>query len=308
MKRYRLCALLLLLLPVTAAAQKNLDVALGLRTGFTLAELRYDIAANTAGCCPNVLSELRFDDLYAAHGELDLKLTLAEHWRLQGRAGYGQIFSGENRDSDYAGNNRSQEISRSDNEAEGDELLSGSLALGYALHLPGGRLKVSLTPLLGYAVDVQNLRITQGYQSIPATGAFPRLDSLYQTQWQGPWTGLEMDLRIGQRVSLGLAYAYHQVDYSAQAQWNLRSDLAHPLSFEHQADGRGQQLDVGLRVQMITRPAFALGLGAHLRVEAWEAQAGRVTEYRADGSTVFSRLNQVDYKAMSVSSGVDLRF
>ncbi|NIQ93167.1 MAG: TonB-dependent receptor, partial [Desulfuromonadales bacterium] len=74
-----------------------------------------------SGSTPNILSELTWDDLrsfqLAAETEMVRSLRPRVSTVLMGRTSYGWIVSGENQDSDYAGDNRTLEWSRSNNDA-----------------------------------------------------------------------------------------------------------------------------------------------------------------------------------------------
>ena len=50
------------------------------------------------------------------------------------------------------------------------------------------------------------------------------LNNSYDTQWKGSWLGLDALLGLGEKLSLNSTVEYHWVNYSAEANWNLRSD------------------------------------------------------------------------------------
>jgi len=69
--------------------------------------------------------------------------------------------------------------------------------------------------------------MTDGVQIIPASGPFPGLASSYDAQWIGPWLGAEALIEAERGWSIMANFEYHLADYSASANWNLRTDLAH---------------------------------------------------------------------------------
>lgn len=303
-----LFALALLFSGAGTARAGGVDLELGFSSGYRIADLQWSIADNATGCCPDIRSELTWDNLVVLRSQADLELTLADHWYMTGRVGYGVIVSGDNRDSDYNGNGRTQEFARSENETADDDMLDTRIGFGYAFRMGGDRVGFSLMPLIGYAYSEQNLRITDGYQVIPATGAFQGLDSTYQTQWYGPWAGLDMGFRFRQRVRLNIGYEYHLTDYEAEANWNLRSDLAHPTSFEHSAEGSGHVFDLGVRVKLLDKPTLGLGVRGNASLEFWDTDAGVDRTYYANGTSAQTRLNGVEYDAFTMGVGVDLTF
>jgi hypothetical protein len=117
----------------------------------------------------------------------------------------------------------------------------------------------SVTPMLGLARQESELRSRQGRQvlwdsdharrvgiagSVPL-GEFAGLDSSYQPVWESVWVGLDGEFRPSERLSLRGGVKQHWFRYQAEADWNLRDDLAHPVSFRHQGDGTGWQAEVG---------------------------------------------------------------
>lgn len=281
------------------------ETELGVAVGYRAADMRWSIAGNANGCCPNVLSELSWDDLEVTELALDLRLLTPEGLILAAGGAYGTIRSGDNRDSDYLGDDRSLEFSRSENTTDGDAMWHGSLGLGWRLPWRGGEWSGAFVPRLGYAVHGQDLRITEGYQTLPPLGAFDGLDSSYRARWKGPWAGLDVDLVPSTAFTLVLGLQYHWPDYYAEANWNLREDFAHPKSFEHEADGRGEVYRVGLR---LPGPASALQWRVDAARERWETDAGVDRVFFADGTSAVTRLNEVVLNTWSISAGIDARF
>ncbi len=76
--------------------------------------------------------------------------------------GYGWIHHGDNQDSDYDGDNRTIELSRSNNKTEGDNVSDWSAGLGYQFNLADADYlfghKVMLAFLAGYSKHKQNLK------------------------------------------------------------------------------------------------------------------------------------------------------
>ncbi len=66
-----------------------------------------------------------------------------------------------------------------------------------------------LTPLAGWVIHKQNLRIRNGFQTIAATGAFVGLDSHYDAQWTAPWIGFDAGMALNANTHIKLNFAYN---------------------------------------------------------------------------------------------------
>ena len=171
-----------------------------LSAGYRRDKLNWDIAGNLQGSDPNVRSELTWSDLTIYQLKLANRTVIKDRFYLRGHLDYGTVASGNNRDSDYNGDNRTQEFSRSLNGVDGNDVWDGSIGAGYRFSFFGSSMV--LCPLLGYAVSEQDLNIVDGYQALtepPATtpiGPIPGLDSRYETSWKGPWLGVDLLLSI----------------------------------------------------------------------------------------------------------------
>lgn len=283
----------------------RLTLAAGLRRD----QIDWSIAA--PGGTPNVLSELKWRDLeiLTVTGQYDIDLS--RHWRGRVNAELGTTLAGKNQDSDYAGNNRTLEWSRSNNDADEGTVIDLSLAVGYEKPVwQRGHKRLSLTPWAGYSMHVQNLKMRDGKQTLsvaqpgfppPAPlGTFDGLDSRYDATWHGPWVGLQGDLQLGERHTLTAQSEYHWANYEATARWNLRQDLAQPESFEHKADGHGVRQMLSWRYQPRRGPAWHLRLGR----QKWRTGSGRDQVNVANGQKLFTRLNGVNWRSASVDVGM----
>jgi hypothetical protein len=280
--------------------------------GYRIDDLDWSIAGNAppafGGNYVNVLSELTWSDLEIIQLEFSFRKTFTNRYTLKGSLAYGLIFDGENQDSDYAGNNRTAEFSRSNNSADDGNTWDGSIGLGYYIPFLSDTLRV--TPLAGFSFHAQNLTITDGFQTIPPAGAFPGLDSSYDARWYGPWLGVEFYVKnhktdgVSRAYELLLGIEYHWADYDADANWNLRADFAHPKSFEHEADGAGIIFWAGY--QYYFNPQWSLNFKG--RYQTWETDSGTDRVFFADGSEIETRLNEVNWKSFSLAVGVTRSF
>jgi hypothetical protein len=279
--------------------------------GYRQDALDWNIAGNTQGTNPNILSELTWEDLIIHEFRLGARAWFKKAFCIRGEIHYGSIVSGENQDSDYLEDDREAEFSRSNNDAGNGNTLDTSIALGYAFKF--GTDFFWLTPLIGYSYHEQNLRMTDGYQTVtwdggPPLGSFPGLDSSYETQWKGFWVGLEPRLELKKisrhlrMFTLYAGYEHHWLNYSAVADWNLRSDFQHPKSFEHEADGQGDVFICGILTEL--NKNWLLDIGYEQR--KWSTDSGIDRVYLVNGVTLETQLNEVNWESSVIK--MEIRF
>lgn len=288
---------------LTAVPGTRVEGTLG--AGYRRDGLNWNIAGNSAGTNPNILSDLTWESLDIAQVRAGGKITWKDDWVVRGAAAYGQIVTGENQDSDYLGDNRTLEFSRSNNKGGGD-VLDASLGVGrtFRLHDKSVGKFIYLTPLAGYSLHRQNLAMTNGYQTWPPLGPFPGLDSSYDAEWQGPWIGFDTLLPVDTKLSVIANVEYHWADYDAKANWNLRNDFAHPVSFKHSARARGYTATVGGTYALT--PKWRLNITVEHR--NWRARPGIDTVYRANGDILETRLNVVNWESLGLMMEAAYRF
>lgn len=261
---------------------------------------------------PDILSELKFDDISSLEIGAELDLRAPVGFEAQIALSYGEILDGSNRDSDYSGDDRTEEWSRSDNTVEGDDVWDTSIGIGWGFDWvdKGSGRSARFIPMLGYSVHQQNLRLTDAEQTVetpgltPPLGPFDGLNSSYQSEWRGPWIGLHSLYEGSARWSMALDLEFHWGDYEAVADWNLRDDFQHPRSFEQEADGRG----LSLRLEGIRQLGRLSDLTLRLGLEDWETDAGNDRVYLADGSVVGTRFNGAQWQSLSLDVGWRHRF
>ena len=287
----------------------RLETDFGLGAGYRVDELDWNIAGDINGNNPNVLSELTWEDVESYQVKLQGSLVWPNIIAFKGSADYAWIFDGENQDSDYLGDNRTLEFSRSNNSTDDGYLWDISLAVGYPLRF-GQTVIGTFTPLVGYSYHEQNLKISNGNQTIPDLGPFSDLDSSYNSEWKGPWIGFEMRFKARQIKTVAhqfepyFSYEYHWADFHAEADWNLRDDFAHPKSFEHDADGSGWKVDTGVNFRFHRNWAMSF----KYEYQTWSTDSGTDKVFFSDGSTGRTKLNEVNWTSYALSLGVSLSF
>jgi hypothetical protein len=276
--------------------------------------LDWNIAGNNSGSNPNVLSELEWSHVTSYQLSFGGRATVGRHFYTRGHINYAWIQSGEVQDSDYNGNNRTLEYSRSISETDDDYLWDIEAGAGYPFTFLNDRF--FLAPMVGVSIHTQDFRITDGQQII-STGNPPvgpldaSLNSRYDAEWFGLWTGCDLRYQMAAfhqslpAMSWGLALAYHfSVDYTAQANWNLRSDLQHPVSFEHEADGQG----ISVAAEWLIPFSAHFEMRFNFNYARWWTDHGVDTVYEANGNMLTTRLNEVNWHSHSLMVGVVYAF
>jgi len=302
--------------PGLAKPVKKLD--LGLESGWRIDQLNWSIAGVApSGNNVNILSELRWENLLITQVRGNAKLIIdvpSFPFSPYARASlsYGEIYQGENQDSDYNNNNRQNEFSRSNNNAGQGNVLDASFGLGlqFSKKMPKMSQIFYLTPLLGYSYHQQNLRMTDGLQTLdtrtssPLPRPIPGLDSSYETEWRGPWIGIDFSTQTSLQHRFFASLEYHWLNYTAEANWNLRPDLAHPVSFRHSADGSGILASLGWE-QSLSSTWMITIKGDYLE---WKTKTGIDDVFGSDGSSGVTQLNRVTWESYAFSLGLQYRF
>jgi hypothetical protein len=296
-----------------------------LETEFVLAAgLRHDtldwsIAANGV----DVLSELDWSSIDSIQWSLSNRSRIKRRILLQGHFNYAIIRNGWVRDSDYGDDGRTVEYSRSISETDGDDFWDISAGGGYTFFFQGDRLAV--TPMVGLSYNKQNLRIQNGRQVIsednpysnqvldnpPSIGPLSdQLNSTYFARWVGPWIGLDLRYRPNRflkgkpQVALGMTMEIHWADYYGEGNWNLRNDLEHPTSFEHEAVGFGLRLagDAVFHLNDHWAVSFAAAY------QRWSTADGTDRLFSVRYGELVTTLNSVNWSSTLVTIGMAYHF
>lgn len=300
MAKHKIFTTSILLIIVSASNVFANQAAVDVSSGYRLDSLNWSIAGNTQGRNPNILSELSWQDLQMATLGAGGRYQY-QRWLLEAEVQYGYIYSGKNQDSDYYFNNRRGEFSRSNNGSDGDTI-DFSIAVGLPIDLGIKQgWQQTLIPRAGYSFHQQRLTIINGYQTIPANGPFNGLNTSYDSQWNGGWVGASLISEQQQRLRIDISY--HLPNYYAEANWNLRQDLAHPKSFEQWANGHG--ISIGMQVRI---PYKKLELIAAYKLRRWSSEPGHHRVYLASGQGISTQLNDVNWSSQQLSIGLEYLF
>lgn len=296
----------------THATSTYVDVTLGLGVSEREASLRWNIASDASGSnTPNILSELTYDDLTIREIQGSANFLFHEgflknlHILIDFKTGTNQ--GGVVIDSDYHGDDRTDEYSRSESNPDDSTTIDGKLLVGYPLQWDE---HVFFTPFIGYSYSRQYLRMRDGVQildtraaSLPLGPFRSELNSKYKTDWHSLVMAIEGAYRR-ENHHIGLRWEFLITDYYAEANWNLRSDFAHPKSFAHWATGTGNNIELTYRY--LASDVFSFWLS--YRWEDWKTHEGDDVVYFSDGSKAGTQLNEVVWESTTTSAGFALSF
>lgn len=279
-----------------------------------------DLEWSIAGSGINVLSELSWSDVESYQISIGNHTQLKNNIQIRGQFNYAVIMDGIVRDSDYGSNGASNEWSRSISESDGEQLWDISAGGGYAFYFFDQRL--SLSPMLGISYHKQNLQIQNGRQVLSETNPFggsnpppagplsSQLDSSYFARWIGPWVGCDLRYKPKMRPPVHHAMEFrfsmelHWADYYGEGNWNLRGDLQHPKSFEHEADGFG----INMTAQWLINLAEKWDITISANHQAWSTGSGTDRKFLASGGSSTTRLNEITWNSTSYMMGVVYHF
>ena len=315
----------LLLLCCSGTAQafgEHSETEFALSLGYRMDSLDWNISGegNPVGSSPNILSELEWRDMQFMQLKTELTTTNHTGFVFRGSLDYGWVRDGENQDSDYAGDNRTLEFSRSVNGVDGSKVVDISGGLGFNL-ISDGTESYQIRPMFGYSYHRQDMRMTNGDQRVfdlanyqifdPSAsgtvplGPFPGLNSSYEATWKGFWLGVDTEMDLTSESRLFARLEAHRVNYSAEANWNLRTDFAHPVSFTHDANGQGGVLTLGWK-QM--PEIYRWRWGVTLTLQSWNTDAGTDRTFLANGAVGVGKLNEVNWSSKSLDISLQKRF
>lgn len=258
-----------------ALQQKRLSISFA--PLLSVENFRWSIAGNEQGTNPNILSELNFTRLKRAGFFMQGCYQVSNRFDLKASATVQYGYSGRVTDIDYSGNNRSGMVTflkfRSRKNNTRDYRLQGHYQLfrGEVVSFAAGA---------GYFISEGGYRM-HGPLATDVKG-------IYNAQWRGPLFGVEARIILPQHweIRADVNSQYHT--YRAEADWRLRSDLRHPLSFIHRAKGWGINGLLGFHYQLNSQ----VGLQLKGALQQWKTGAGSDLLYMADDRQVSTHMNE----------------
>lgn len=228
--------------PVAHAGELELSYGYGPRDE----NLRWAISGDITGNAPNIMSELTWRNLKGHEHYVGLNYSAPSGWMGRADIRIADFRSGgEVQDSDYKLDNRQGEYSRSLSATHGSNARDVALLIGQRRYLDEA-ITWSITPVIGVSRNVTDLRMNDGMQAIPASGPYPDLNSSYRARFDSIMAGAETRWWFTQTLGLDMKWHHSWFNYSAEANWNLRTQFQHPVSFYHEGQGVDDRWVLGL--------------------------------------------------------------
>jgi len=288
---------LLLLSGFLFAQEKERPFEIGFYSGYASADLKWSIAGNSDGQSPNVLSEVKWNDVAGLSIGTSLKVKITKNWFVAGRFSKCFVNNGTVTDADYAQDNRQNRTYYA--KLSGNE---GSLNdfFAYAGYYFLNQTRVKLAALAGYNLSKEHLFLLNP-RSV-ATGE-KSLRSTYQTSWKAPSLGACVNYQLVNKLNVDARFVYGQLKYNASADWNMIDAFAHPVSFTHYAKGFSTETLLALSYQLNRRLALTLA-GTCIN-----AQTGTGIDrlYLESGGTQTTQFNGTNKTLKNIWAGLTFR-
>lgn len=270
---------------------------MGITSGYARENLNWSIAGETNTFDNvNILSELDWKKLTGISFGLHTEYNVCKRFVLRTNFSTLLISSGNVTDTDYGEDDRKSIFFRGEFNSNKGMTIGMNAGLGYKLTFAK---KVFFTPLAGYGVELQNLYMIADLGNV--TG---ELNSTYKTTWSGISIGYILEFQFSQKISIQHQLAYHQMNYSAKANWNLIEEYKHPVSFEHNAMGFGivPELSVLFKINAV------MNISVGSRFSFWKTGKGTDTLYRSNGEIDITLFNGATRTSVSLTTGVAFSF
>jgi len=272
--------LFLIILWKDSISQIELDYSL--RSKISTENLSWNIAGNSGGESPTILSELLWEDNMRIGGDMSLEIKLKKRLIAAISYSYSNTISGRVTDLDYSEDNRKGITSNETYKSNIGNDQIYRLSLGYSFYKNQNELSL---------FTVLQLRDSR----FSLIDKLKDLYSRYDNRLLGAGVGASLTIPFADHIELNAKSQISFNQYDAKANWNLRSDFAHPKSFVH--DVTVFDFDSELKFSYQIANHFKLGFFAGF---SQYSNIGNGVDklYYNDGNISFTRLNEVKSKSL----------
>lgn len=253
---------------------------------YQIDDFRWSIAGNSQGQNPNILSELTWENLQSLGFNTALSIPLKSNFAIEASINKSFVFKGKVNDTDYSEDNRTSPTFNMDLQSNKSSTGLYTLGLSYSLQIKN----IFLKPSISYVIRYQTLYLREENNSF--------LNSSYKPRWNGFNLGLQLNRQFYNAFAIDLYGAYSNLNYNANATWNLRDDFAQPISFRHKAYGFETNFATRLTY---TKKQFKPFM--HFQTSYASTGTGIDEVFYKNGTSAFTRLNDVTNKSFFFSVG-----
>jgi hypothetical protein len=245
-------------------------------------------------------SSLRWRDLRIGLITATGRYTNCANIYFRGFATAGQIYHGRAEDKDFL---LGQLITESHATANAGHVYDFSGGIGYTFRFLCNR--GSISPLIGYSYDVQQLQMNHLKVVFDELGGIlgrvPGLHNNYRTRWKGFWFGVDFRLYMMCGLTLFGSAEYHLTHLRAYGHWNLRTDFV--KDFKQHARGHGDLYTLGIRYEFFKR-FYLAATGIY---QGWHTHKGTDKVYLRSGA-VESRLRGVFWHSLGFTGTFGVKY
>lgn len=278
------------------------------RIGYTSDSFDWTTAGDTGGGNPNIEHSMNIPDVELVQVSMDVKEKNSSGVVGLLELDYGSMFSGLAQESKYFGDNKSDEYYRRNAEVDGGYSFRASLSFGADFKILSESLV--LTPLLGYMINQQKFKFSNGRQVIPempstaVVGKLEDLASRYNAQWAGGWAGVNFATKSDSRFSVSGYLRYYKLEYEADADWDQQSELQPTGSFTHQSDGDGVSMSIELAFKRNVHTEYVVRVQSF----SFSSEDGEAVNFNSSAPPSRSRFNGANWDSSAIQIGVKKNF
>lgn len=220
--------------------------------GYRVDKLQWSVSG--ASGHPDVLSDITFKDIQIYQTRVKSKASWHGYF-TKVELGYGDILDGRMKDREYLEDGRKFAFSRSRHHVTGSCTLDAVVKVGKDFTVE----KVwTVTPLAGYSLNMEKLRIRRGVQTLDASffGKIKRVHhkidhvhSRYRAQFDAPFIGISAGRSFLQKFDFFAEYNFlFAMKYHGRGFWNFRDNHFKQESSRHKGFGHIGTLSAGYEI------------------------------------------------------------
>lgn len=258
------------------------------------------------------LSELTWKNKIAEVGIEILTEPIHGQFNFLGLMKYGKILDdSENQDSDW---DIFGEFSRTFSKVKGNTFdISGAVGISqdrfskfpyaFITHYFGFDYNYSNNRQHGLISSIRRQQFTPII--LPTGEIFPKskLVSTYKYHNFAPWYGINLHYKLNDKLSFAPFIKAYIFGYRGEADWILRTDLAHP-SFKHKVFGVGLSLDA----KLLYKATNSLDIFANVGIKRLALINGTETKFFNDRESSSIKLNDLRILTKTLSIGAKYKF
>jgi len=286
MKLYIIFLLIIFYISNIAKAQERFEFSLA--TTYQQDNFRWSIAGNSNGTNPNVYSELAWKNLRGVALQASFNTKVWKAIFVEALLNHSLTLAGSANDTDYSEDNRVKPIFNADLESNKGFTNDYIIYVGYKFK----NKTISISPYLGYGKSIQLMFLLNK--------GIKELNTSYKANWSGALAGFKVDAALKKRLYIKTDFAYHQINYTAKANWNLIDQFAHPLSFKHTANGFGLKANVEANYKVKKNTSVFIST----QKSFWNTGAGIDELFYENGNKAYTKLNEVYRNSFSLGVGI----